>query len=191
MRNLVQNRLPTVVLLILTSMVIFFPRTSWTQDYDATIFRGNKTTTEQFIEALRPSQGQSIKFRSLGIGGAKKTLADAAKKAASLELKFEFDSYQLTESAKGYLGQLGLALQNQELAKYNFLVEGHTDGQGADNYNLSLSRKRAVVVKQYLINNFSIDPSRLTAVGRGERELLDKKNPHNALNRRVQVVNLQ
>jgi len=48
------------------------------------------------------------------------------------------------------------------------LIEGHTDNTGSDQYNLQLSQKRAESVRQYLINNFSIAPDRLSAKGFGE-----------------------
>lgn len=177
-----------VDLFLLVFIISFIPQHSWSQDYKITNFRGKKATTEDFVKALKPSPDQAIQdgeleFRGLVIG--------SAKNVASMELKFEFDSYKLTESAKGYLDQLGPALKHQDLASYKFLVEGHTDSRGMDEYNMSLSKKRALAVKQYLIYNFGIDSNRLDAVGRGESNLLDRENPKNALNRRVQIVNLQ
>jgi len=46
-------------------------------------------------------------------------------------------------------------------------IEGHTDGRGARSYNISLSQKRADAVKSYLVNNYGVDASRLSAVGYG------------------------
>jgi len=52
----------------------------------------------------------------------------------------------------------------------SILVEGHTDSTGDDAYNQKLSQKRAEAVKDYLINQGEVNPSRLTAVGKGESD---------------------
>ena len=60
--------------------------------------------------------------------------------------------------------------QNQDI---NVLVEGHTDnvplkGSGpiADNWDLSV--KRATSVVKIIVENSKVNPTRLTAAGRGE-----------------------
>lgn len=66
-------------------------------------------------------------------------------------------------------------------------IEGHTDDQGSDDYNLSLSQARADSVRRYLVNT-GIDAERLEAVGRGEREPLVAETTASAraTNRRVE-----
>lgn len=66
-------------------------------------------------------------------------------------------------------------------------IEGHTDTQGGDDYNLELSQARAESVVNYLVRA-GIDPSRLEAHGLGESEPLqhgDTEEVH-ATNRRVE-----
>ena len=46
-------------------------------------------------------------------------------------------------------------------------VQGHTDNQGPDDYNLELLQRRAETVVAYL-GLFGIDPSRLVPKGYGE-----------------------
>lgn len=46
-------------------------------------------------------------------------------------------------------------------------IEGHTDSRGSDEYNLELSRRRAVALREWLIVQ-GVQESRLTAVGKGE-----------------------
>lgn len=47
-------------------------------------------------------------------------------------------------------------------------IEGHTDSNASDSYNLALSQRRVDAVRDILINEFSISGDRLRAVGYGE-----------------------
>lgn len=49
------------------------------------------------------------------------------------------------------------------------VIEGHTDSQGADAYNLDLSQRRANAVLKYLVDK-GVPASRLTAQGLGESQ---------------------
>jgi len=71
-------------------------------------------------------------------------------------------------------------------------IEGHTDSDGADDYNMELSRKRAESVRAYLINEFSISSDRLEAKGWGESKPIDSNGSSEgkANNRRVELVKL-
>lgn len=68
-------------------------------------------------------------------------------------------------------------------------VEGHTDAQGASNYNQELSAARAAAVRQALIDK-GIASGRLKAVGFGESQPLADNNSDagRAKNRRVEFV---
>lgn len=69
-------------------------------------------------------------------------------------------------------------------------IQGHTDSQGSDEYNLRLSDGRANAVVNYLVQNFGIDRNRLVARGYGESmPVADNSTPDGrALNRRVEFV---
>jgi outer membrane protein OmpA-like peptidoglycan-associated protein len=69
-------------------------------------------------------------------------------------------------------------------------IQGHTDSQGSDEYNLTLSDKRAWAVVNYLIQNFGIEADRLVAKGYGEAKPVadNEKEEGRALNRRVEFV---
>ncbi|MEO1478617.1 MAG: OmpA family protein [Bacteroidota bacterium] len=68
----------------------------------------------------------------------------------------------------------------------SLLIEGHTDSDGGDASNQTLSEDRAAAVKAYLVDN-GIDASRLDTAGRGESEpVADNGTPEGkAQNRRV------
>jgi outer membrane protein OmpA-like peptidoglycan-associated protein len=50
-----------------------------------------------------------------------------------------------------------------------FVVAGHTDSVGAENYNYALGQKRAASVARYMITRKGIDPLRVTTVSYGEQ----------------------
>ncbi len=67
-------------------------------------------------------------------------------------------------------------------------IEGHTDDTGSDEYNQGLSERRALSVKDYLVNK-NILPVRLTTRGYGESRPIASNRDSNgrALNRRVEI----
>jgi OOP family OmpA-OmpF porin len=69
-------------------------------------------------------------------------------------------------------------------------IGGHTDNVGSAEYNQKLSEKRANSVRQYLINKFGIDGSRLTAAGYGLTEPVADNDTEEGRqqNRRVEAV---
>lgn len=69
-------------------------------------------------------------------------------------------------------------------------IQGHTDNVGSDAYNQRLSQERAMSVVNYLVQNYGIAASRLTAVGYGEAQPVADNSTEagRALNRRVEFV---
>lgn len=118
----------------------------------------------------------------------KKTDLTSSPKKLSMQINFEFNSARLTPAGKQALQPVAEALASNELRNKRFIIEGHTDAKGKASYNLSLSKRRAQTVKQYLVNKFAMDPSRLTAVGKGSSELLNSAAPYAPENRRVVIA---
>lgn len=75
-------------------------------------------------------------------------------------------------------------LENPEL---KVEIQGYTDDQGSDTYNLSLSLKRANAVKDYLVTH-GVPDGRLTTVGFGSQNPVgDNRTPGGrTLNRRIE-----
>lgn len=71
---------------------------------------------------------------------------------------------------------------------YKLNIEGHTDAVGGDKLNLSLSNKRAKMVRDYLIKQ-GISKSRLSTTGFGEQKPVADNNTEEgkAKNRRVEL----
>lgn len=113
------------------------------------------------------------------------------------EAKAKLDAYAKTiyfNSAKssfktGVISKLdAIAAIMQEYSNANFLIEGHTDSQGASAPNQVLSEKRANTVMNYLVGK-GVASSRLSAVGFGEEYPVadNKTKAGRAENRRVEI----
>ena len=118
----------------------------------------------------------------------KDELFDAEYKARSAEFKTTFESTLLADVKTVILDKVEFKTASAELtalSKYqimnlaeqiksrpNVMIElaGHTDSQGEEIPNLTLSDARANAVYNYLVQVEKIDASRLTAVGYGEGE---------------------
>jgi OOP family OmpA-OmpF porin len=110
----------------------------------------------------------------------------------ALNVFFGFNSDTILPKYHGELASLGRVLTAPQHAEYRLGIEGHTDSIGSDQYNQSLSEKRAMSVKRYLVRHFSIPPERLIVQGFGEsnpRATNDTPEGREE-NRRVEVVNL-
>ena len=112
------------------------------------------------------------------------------KKGARLILKginFASGSATLTEDSYETLDKVVAGLKdNREVA---IEVRGYTDSRGSAKVNQKLSQRRAKTVMQYLIDA-KIDPSRLKAVGYGEKDPVasNKTKEGRAQNRRIEFI---
>jgi outer membrane protein OmpA-like peptidoglycan-associated protein len=90
----------------------------------------------------------------------------------------------LLPGAESRLNQVVDALSDR-----NVMVEGHTDSQGSEEYNLRLSQRRADAVRDYLVHR-GCDVGRIQAHGIGEaRPIADNATAEGrANNRRVEIV---
>lgn len=109
------------------------------------------------------------------------------------KLLFESGSWAVGSEGRRAVLQLGSVLaQNPDIS---ILIEGHTDnvpygGNGALKDNWDLSTKRATAIVQILRENKSIDPSNLTAAGRGEYAPVASNTTAEgkSKNRRIEVI---
>ena len=83
---------------------------------------------------------------------------------------FRSGSYEISPRAMDILGKIAKIIKDYR--EYDVLVEGNTDNVPISRTNIrnnwDLSALRASSVVQVLQNRFDVDPSRLTAGGRGE-----------------------
>ena len=112
----------------------------------------------------------------------------ANTKALSMQILFAYNSADLTQAAQDQLKPVGEALASEKLQNLGFVVEGHTDAIGSNDYNKNLSEERAASVKQFLVDMYHINPSRIQIIGKGKNNLFDPRNPASEVNRRVRII---
>ena len=100
-------------------------------------------------------------------------------------INFAFDSAALPQSGVGFVDRIAELMK--ETPALRLRVEGHTDAQGTPEYNLGLSKRRALSVAEYLVDHYGIAPERLVLVGKGMSEPL-VEDGSDSRNRRVQFV---
>jgi outer membrane protein OmpA-like peptidoglycan-associated protein len=163
------------------------PRAGATRNLSATPTPQN-VRQQSFINSLR-SPG---KTRSL-TSDERQEVATIAKDRPSIDLEiyFDYNSADIASRAVPDLMNLGRALTDPRLQGGVFLLSGHTDAKGGQEYNLRLSERRAQAVRDFLAQKFSIPNDNLVATGYGKEQLKNQANPFAAENRRVQVTNLQ
>jgi outer membrane protein OmpA-like peptidoglycan-associated protein len=71
----------------------------------------------------------------------------------------------------------------------NLTIEGHTDSQGSESYNMDLSRRRAEAVRNYLVQrDYKADRIKARGLGEGQPVADNNTTEGRANNRRVEII---
>jgi hypothetical protein len=108
-------------------------------------------------------------------------------RAIDLTVYFDYNSAKVTDRTRETLDRLAEALASPELKQHRFLIAGHTDAAGTDEFNLDLSYRRALSVRDYLAMH-GIPKYRIAVKGWGRSRLKDPAHPESGVNRRVEVA---
>ncbi|UGY18392.1 OmpA family protein [Bradyrhizobium septentrionale] len=181
---------------------------------------GDNVTEDQIIKALTPEKksltrglsagpqttspelnADQAKFVQSVRGRATRSLSSAEREEIAtivqdkpkidLEINFDYNSADISAKSLASVQALGRALTNQDLKGSTFVVAGHTDAAGGEEYNQGLSERRADAIKRYLVDKYGINGTDLVTVGYGKSKLKDPGHPMADVNRRVQVVNME
>lgn len=101
-------------------------------------------------------------------------------------VQFELESATLKPEAKATLDAAAMKLKQQSGVMYE--ISGYTDTSGPEAYNLGLSERRAMAVKDYLVDQ-GVPASQLKAKGYGEANPTASNNTREGRmkNRRVEI----
>jgi OmpA-OmpF porin, OOP family len=121
--------------------------------------------------------------------GCPEVSEEVVKKLNDYAKTILFDTSKATFQQQTYPVLEAMVAILKEYPNSKFSLEGHTDADGKDSANLTLSENRAAAVKNYLIEK-GIDSSRLSSQGFGETKPIasNKTKAGKALNRRVEVI---
>src|SRR5712671_2742932 len=128
-------------------------------------FAGDTVSADQILNALKPkpatrglSTGPQVdtaaqakeasfvdklrnrKTRSLSLGEREEIAEIAATKPKiDLDIQFDYNSAEISKTSMPSVQELGKALSNPDLKGSTFVVAGHTDAIGGEEYNQGLS----------------------------------------------------
>jgi outer membrane protein OmpA-like peptidoglycan-associated protein/opacity protein-like surface antigen len=135
-------------------------------------------------KAARTAAEQKMKEAQAAIDQIKEMVA---RKDLS-PVMFKTGSADLLVDSHAVLDQVAAAAKKYPDLKLR--VEGHTDNQGGESYNLQLSQKRAEAVRSYLVHHDGLPPDQIVAVGFGKARPIASNDTllGRAQNRRVEFI---
>lgn len=101
-------------------------------------------------------------------------------------IHFALDKSELSAESKTVLDRVAGVLQQYPF--FTIELQGHTDPRASNQYNLALSKQRAIAARNYLLQQ-RIQPERMTILPLGETKLKKPGNTslEHAYNRRVEI----
>ena len=126
-------------------------------------------------------------FKVLSSGGRKLTDEETLRINFDSDILFAIDSATLSEPSKYNLDEFAQVMR--AYPKTAILIQGHTDSSGSEEYNMTLSERRAQSVFNHLALR-EVAPDRMAAIGYGEGyPVADNATAAGrALNRRVSIL---
>jgi len=173
----------------------------WVDGFNYHYFSAHKTDAghEIYASVLVSQNNQDItaQLTVAELGTIEDKMVNAAAMAKGLGetghialygIYFDTDKAVLKPESRPTLEQIAKLLTGQP--QLNVFIVGHTDNQGAHEYNLDLSRRRAEAIAAELVKNFRIAQPRLRTAGLGFLAPVgsNASEAGRALNRRVELV---
>ena len=139
---------------------------------------------------LKKQAAERIKSKAEPVPNKRPQMAPELNKLPQFvtEVLFDEDAAVVRPDSYRTLGRIADALTDPSMLGYRFLIVGHTASAGRRDFNLTLSQRRADVIRDVLINTFKVSAKRLVALGLGEEQLVDRTRPGAPANSRFQVI---
>lgn len=133
-----------------------------------------------FISNLKVAEG--------GVDLRRKLISEG--KISTNGILFDSGSANIQPQSMGIIRQISQVLQQE--GSMNLKIVGHTDSDGDDGTNMSLSKKRADAVKFALVSIYNVSENRLSTEGKGESEPFGDNGTADgkAQNRRVEFIKM-
>ena len=143
----------------------------------------NQILTTNLTRSLSPDEMKDVDV---------KVLKGVVYISLSDNMLYKSGSYQISDKAGATLSKIAKIIN--DYSNYDVLIEGNTDNVPISQVNIrnnwDLSALRASSVVQSLQSNYSVDPKRLTAGGRGEYNTVADNSTDfgKAQNRRTEII---
>ena len=143
------------------------------------------STTPDEIEAGKAPWTNDISTASMN--GLTKDGWQAIKNVTLPTVYFAYDRSTIGTSERHKLQQVAKYLKGN--TTFGVIIEGHCDEKGSAEYNRALSERRAIAVKNYLVNS-GINLNRIKTMSYGEDRLAEKADTEiaHAKNRRAELI---
>jgi len=147
------------------------------------------TEAQQEAESLRAErQAELDRLQTVlsQIASTRKTGSGLVVTLDSNAIRFDFDKSALRPGNREVLSRMAGVLMT--LQGYQIYVYGYTDDIGPQQYNQTLSERRAAAVREYLVQS-GVDPKIIGTKGYGQADPLDngQSAQARAKNRRVEI----
>jgi outer membrane protein OmpA-like peptidoglycan-associated protein len=152
---------------------------------------GNFTATVQLVDALDdiaplvgPGAESAVRPKNVQVTEEQGRI----RIVLEAEILFDLDKYNLKPSAEAALARIKASIIDQHPGA-RLIIEGHTDDRGSEEYNRTLSTRRAQSVAAWL-SRHGIEGARLQTVGYGKTKprVPNTSDGNRARNRRVEIV---
>lgn len=151
---------------------------------------GLATAPELDLAELRQELAERVKTRTDPVPGKRPPAVPQLSRLPQLVADIQFDEDAAVVRPESYrvLGRIADTLYHPSLLGYKFLIVGHVPSTGRRDHNLTLSQRRADVVRDVLVNTFKLSSKRLLSIGLGEEQLLDRTRPTSPVNAQFHLV---
>ncbi|MCM0084157.1 OmpA family protein [Geomonas sp. Red32] len=159
------------------------------------VFGGNKSAAEEVTQPAAAPAQPTPPPPAPPAGEAPLAPVPAAeptpghyKYCVTLHIEFDIDRALIRPEYRDEVAKVGDFMR--KYPSTTAVIEGHTDNVGTYEHNMDLSQRRAQAVVDYMVTNFGIDRSRLTARGYGfSRPVADNATDEGKQkNRRIEAV---
>jgi OOP family OmpA-OmpF porin len=173
----------------------------WVDGFNYHYYAGRKAEgrRETFASVVVSENNREIYAQLIvaELGAIENKMVDAAAMAKGLGetghialygIYFDTDKAVIKPESRPTLEQIAKLLTGQP--QLNVFIVGHTDSQGAYEYNMELSKRRAEAIAAELVKSYRIAPARLRTAGVGMLSPVgsNASDSGRALNRRVELV---
>jgi type II secretory pathway predicted ATPase ExeA/outer membrane protein OmpA-like peptidoglycan-associated protein len=146
-----------------------------------------RAASNSWPQPQRAGPGQSLSSSSAVSNSDPQDSNGAVAPAPIVTIYFEEDSAIIASQSRGTLDAVpDMLASNPEL---DLVLEGHTDDSGPEAYNLDLSNRRSLAVRDALTKDLHVSPERLKVAGLGSAQPLQSNATASgrAYNRRVEI----